>query len=415
MPNNTFTICGLVLIILVAVLFNLKKRIDNIETKIYSRLIFVTFVMLIFAIGNYWSIQYHDVYPFLNNLVSKLLLLFLFLWVATFSSYIFMVTLDKEKLEKITQQTKKIRIFMSCMVLVIAVCLYIMPLEYYKGHNVSYSYGIGANLIYVLSGIFVVLWIVTLIVKARNYDKKKMIPLYFLIVIGSIIIVIQKIHPEYLLLTFILSITTFIMYHTIENPDVKMIEQLNIAKDQADKANRAKTDFLSSMSHEIRTPLNAIVGFSECIKQSKTLDEAQDNADDIISASNTLLEIVNGILDISKIEAGKIEIHNSSYNSKELFDSIVKLGRGRLGEKPLEFRVNIAPDIPETLYGDHANVKKVIINILTNAIKYTDNVDIATQTIVAIICPITPYRVENKIYDARKDIKEEMRIGTSTL
>ena len=108
-------------------------------------------------------------------------------------------------------------------------------------------------------------------------------------------------HPEILMMTYIESFVTFLMFFTIENPDVKMIEELNSAKNQAEKANNAKTEFLSSMSHEIRTPLNAIVGFSDCILESETLSEAKDNAADIVNASETLLEIVNGILDISNI------------------------------------------------------------------------------------------------------------------
>ena len=97
-----------------------------------------------------------------------------------------------------------------------------------------------------------------------------------------------------------------------------MIQELQVAREQADKANRAKTDFLSSMSHEIRTPLNAIVGFSDCIMDAESLGEAKENAKDIVNASQTLLEIVNGILDISKIEANKIEIVDGEYNIYEL-------------------------------------------------------------------------------------------------
>ena len=166
---------------------------------------------------------------------------------------------------------------------------------------------------------------------------------------------------------------TFLMYFTIENPDMKMIQELQVAREQADKANRAKTDFLSSMSHEIRTPLNAIVGFSDCIMDAESLGEAKENAKDIVNASQTLLEIVNGILDISKIEAGKIEIVNSTYNARETFEELAKLITPKMNEKSLDFTYYIAPDIPDNLYGDHANLKKVITNLLSNASKYTDS------------------------------------------
>ena len=125
------------------------------------------------------------------------------------------------------------------------------------------------------------------------------------------------------------------------------------------------------MSHEIRTPLNAIVGFSQGLKEEKLPSKAIEEVNDIICASNTLLEIVNGILDISKIEANKIEIVNKEYDFKVMFKELVALSKARLGDKPLEFRYSCDAAIPDTLFGDETRVKQIIINILTNAIKYT--------------------------------------------
>ena len=156
--------------------------------------------------------------------------------------------------------------------------------------------------------------------------------------------------PGIILYDFALALLCYIMYFTIENPDVKMVEQLEIAKDAADRANRAKTDFLSSMSHEIRTPLNAISGFSDCIMNADSLDEAKENAKDIVDASNTLIEIVNGILDVSKIEAGKMDIVSSPYNTHDVFNELAKLITPRMNEKELVFKYKIADDLPEVLY-----------------------------------------------------------------
>lgn len=152
-----------------------------------------------------------------------------------------------------------------------------------------------------------------------------------------------------------------------------MLEKLGIAKQEVNKANKAKMDFLSNMSHEIRTPLNSIVGFSDCLLDTDDVGEIKSNAKDIINASENLLEVVNGILDGSKIEAGNIEIKNASYDSAETFNSIADLIAPKIRDKGLEFKCYVAPDIPKTLYGDSINIKKIISNLLINACKYTED------------------------------------------
>ena len=165
---------------------------------------------------------------------------------------------------------------------------------------------------------------------------------------------------------------------------MKLISQLNEAKSQAEKANSAKTDFLSSMSHEIRTPLNAIVGFSQALSEEDIPDSAKEEVNDIISASESLLDIVNGILDISKIEANKLEIIDKEYSFKKIFDELVALTKARMGDKPLDFRYHYDETIPDILYGDNVRVKQVILNLLTNSVKYTKQgfVDFKVNSII---------------------------------
>lgn len=118
------------------------------------------------------------------------------------------------------------------------------------------------------------------------------------------------------------------------------------------------------MSHEIRTPLNAIVGFSQALSEEDLPASAKEEVKDIIMASNSLLELINGILDISKIEANKIEIVNKEYKFRNIYDELVLLAKARMGDKALDFRDHYDESIPAVLYGDYTRIKQVILNIL---------------------------------------------------
>ena len=236
-----------------------------------------------------------------------------------------------------------------------------------KNNNFSIS-GTTTFVAVIACGLFLFAAFVVTIVNIKSITKRH-IPIFSVVGLIFILILLFKINPYLIIISIALTFVNYIMFFTIENPDMKMIEQLEKAKNEAD---RAKTDFLSSMSHEIRTPLNAIVGFSDCIVNSNSLTDAKENAKDIVNASKTLLEIVNGILDISKIESGKMELVCISYDSRAAFREVANLLIPKMEEKGLKFSSYIAPDVPAVLYGDVNNVKKIITNLLSNAVKYTD-------------------------------------------
>lgn len=360
-----FTISGIIILFIFLVTFFSKDRVDNTETKKYQFLLILTLITCILDVFSYALLQLKvDVNGIFYTFIAKTVFICFFYWGVGFASYAYAIS--KKSIFKFNK--KLIDVF----VIFITLLNYFLPVEFISSGDIIVPNGIGVMLVYIFSAIFLLISFILALENLRYIMFKKYAPIFLIILLLGISIVIQNIMPDLFLINYCLTIVIVIMYFTIENPDVKMLNEVSAARDAADKANRAKSDFLSSMSHEIRTPLNAIVGFSECIKNSETLEEAKENALDIVTASESLLEIVNGILDISKIESGKLELVQSDYDIYKILDEVVKLIKGRLGDKPLSFEVNIAPDLPHVLYGDHFNIKKVLINFLTNAVKYTD-------------------------------------------
>lgn len=286
-------------------------------------------------------------------------LVYLLTWISLLTSYSFIISLSKKAAKKGTS-------FIKIIYIPMAIFLLFYPLAYTVEGNEFFTHGLSANAMYGLSTIYVIVMIICLLSNIKNLKQKKNVPIIFYIFIGTFITLIQLFNPSILIITAMEAFVTILMYFTIENPDLKMIEELNIARDQADKANNAKSEFLSNMSHEIRTPLNAIVGFSQALEEENLPDEAKDEVKDIIMASQSLLEIVNGILDISKIEANKLEIVNAEYDFNKVLEELVALTRARMGDKPLQFKTSFDPTIPTVLYGDHTRIKQIILNLLTN-------------------------------------------------
>ena len=369
MEGILLPICSCVFSTLLIIIYFSKERVNLLENKIYSRMLLLSLIdgILVTIVQGIALDGVSDSELLIISIINKLDFVALMYYTGCMFYYTLLVTIPENK------SNKKIAYYvMNAINLIAVISIVFLDVQVIQnGHNYSIT-GSASIITYLVCGIHLLCSIVTVFIFHKKRDIRH-IPIYAIIVIIGILFILFRLNPYLIVISITLTFINYLMYHTIENPDVKMIEELELAKNQAEKANHAKTDFLSSMSHEIRTPLNAIVGFSECVLSSNTLEEAKENSADIINASKTLLEIVNGILDISKIESGKLEIINSSYKAKELLESVATLVRPRMEEKGLDFQISISDDIPEILYGDHSNLKKIVTNLLSNASKYTEH------------------------------------------
>ena len=368
--NFTASISFLIVLLILIVDYLNKERLKNLENIFFKYLAFCSIAGLTLEALTYGLIEIgftsNEWLIFIGRFVFLYYVVFMFLFVLYGYTSCFDVKDPTEKRFKI------LSIVEFVLYSIFGVLVLFLPYTFKRTSSYIYPVGMLTDFSYFVGAVGVFSILIFCVMNFKRMVSKKIIPLLASIILAVICLGIQSIYPDLLLLIPAHAIVIILLYFTIENPDLKLMRMYAQAKEEADKANHAKTDFLSSMSHEIRTPLNAIVGFSDCIMDAESLGEAKENAKDIVNASQTLLEIVNGILDISKIEAGKIEIVNSKYNAPETFMELAKLITPRMNEKGLDFTYTIAPDLPITLFGDHANIKKIVTNLLSNACKYTD-------------------------------------------
>lgn len=371
MNSVYFSIVCFSFLLIFAIVYFSKQRIKLQENRVYVIILILTIFGTIFDMFGCYCFSRFSISSLINLIIVRVNLFYYVIWIFVFFLYVLIISFQN-RVSDLPGFYFKIKIFSLSFFFLSCLMIMFLPLQLKYNINEVYPYGMAVNVCYILSFIEISAMIFCVCKNIKNIKKKQYIPLFTFLGIGIIAIIIQKLYPAFHLLILCESLVTALMYFTIENPDMQMVEQLAKAKDDADRANRAKTDFLSSMSHEIRTPLNAIVGFSDCIVNSDNLSDAKENARDIVNASKTLLEIVNGILDISKIESGKLELVNVSYDARFTFKELATMITPKAEEKGLKFSFYLAPDIPPVLYGDVNNVKKIITNLLSNAVKYTD-------------------------------------------
>ena len=306
---------------------------------------------------------------FFTQFFSRIYTVFLLIYNWYFAIYVVIISLNDEE---INRYKKRINIISLIVFLINLVLSLILPIELVYDERGIYSTGPAIyNLVIfglvscILGGYFMHHGL-----HKNHYKIRRYIP-----TIVSVAILIFMVAAQLTKLISIMeTLVVTIMYFTVENPDIKIIEQLKIAKQEAEKANQNKSFFLSSMSHEIRTPLTAIVGFSEDIidRKEETTEELYDKAKNILDLSNQVLDNVSNILDYNKYESSDISSIQVEYDFFKEFEKVIKTNIEMYSDNKHKINYYIFEDVPKYLEGDIYHIKECINKIITY---YIDNYD----------------------------------------
>ena len=396
--------------ILVIIVFCVTFRISNnsVQSKRFRNLIIAMLFAAFFDTTAGLTINYHTIVPvWINILVNTIGFVSIMSAVFCYSRYIDILVHNDDK------ENKTMVIFNKC---VYGAYLIIMTANSFLGFVFEFdSEGIYQKtelylLVYAVPLYYLIYSSVVLIHNHKKFERKQIVAISSfcpMLLIGAIL---QFVFSNVLLVMFVSTLSLIVILFFLETPDYQKLNntmlELDKARQEAIKASKAKSEFLSNMSHEIRTPINAVLGMNEMIIRETKEREIAEYAANIQSAGRTLLSIINDILDFSKIESGKMEIVPVSYDVSSLVNDIVNMVKSRAEKKKLTFIPEIDENIPSMLYGDDVRLRQIITNILTNAVKYTHTGSVKLVMKVNFI-ENDILRLEVSVSDTGIGIKEE--------
>lgn len=393
-----------IITVFIMILYFSVKRISTRSHKVYSALLIVSVLYLIFDRVTVYTVNHIETVPALwNQIMHRCFLMSLVACIYLIYRYVLLMIFRERPMRRGS--------FVLLILSIIAAGG--LPLYYRITEKGNYSYGSAAYVTYVTVAVYTGMLMYSLIRNYKEMEKKKREIILLTVIFQVAVSIYQAVFPLSLISCLGITLVNLGFFLTVESPDVHLIEQLKEEKELADGANRAKSTFLASMSHEIRTPIHAVMGMSEMILRESKEEETLSYAGDIHSAAGSLLSIVNDILDFSKIESGRMEILPVSYQLSSLIHDIYLLIADRAEKKGLMLQIHVDEALPSTLYGDDIRLKQIVINLLTNAVKYTESGSVTlniTGTVQNETCELSVQVKDTGIGIRKEDIRKLFQV-----
>ena len=378
--SSAISLVGLCYSIVIMCLYLWKRRVKS-ERKVANLFFTILVIFLVFLgfldIGCVVAIAGMDKHPVFTEVLCRLHILADIIFTSVSLVYIYSVTINEALITNYT----KVRRVLGASLIVIDMLIYLLtfmlPIAYHTNINPNYLLigGPGMYPIYILSLMGAIASVIMIWKYRKTNPKELTVPVaYFSVVFlfFSIIVFVvfeYRFNMIYIMYVFLINA----LFFTVESQDTKLLAQAEESRREAEIANKAKSDFLSSISHEIRTPMNTILGFSQALLEEKNLtqDLVKHDVKDIKQASGDLLELINNILDISRIESGKETLESKEYRIEDLLMEINSVTSAKVSRDVLDFKINVDGNIPTKFKGDSDKIYKILVNILANAISHT--------------------------------------------
>lgn len=357
--------CFFVIMLMAILYFSAKREHTKIHT-IFSVILVLSMVHLVFDAATVYTVNRLDtVSAWVNDVLHRLFIGTMVVIFYLFYRYIVLLIEDE------TGKKQRFSGLFTGIMVIAMVGAVVLPIYYMEAEPVNYSYGPAAYMTYLSVGVNLVGVVVMLLINWKNIHPKKILAIAAGLSVEIIVSVYQAFHPQALLSGMGIMLIDLSFYLTMQNPDIALVAQVREEKRKAEAANEAKSIFLSHMSHEIRTPMNAVVGMTELMLRTDVTTEQRDYLVNIKNSGNALVSIINDILDLSKIESGKMELTEEDYEVAPMLKDIRLMIENRIGEKPIALIYEIDENLPKWMHGDALRIRQVMINLLNNAVKFT--------------------------------------------
>ena len=370
-----FYVMGLFIIYMImCIYFVNNKDIANNGDSAFKKLLIINFInqllyLLSFILCNVSGKLFFKIFSIKLFLISLIITMILFIY------YVYSKMMKNKYVgsdTKYSNSVLKMSGILSIVVIFLALVSFILPVSI-NGNVIS---GSEVNYLYFVLFSCLIVNLCLMIFNNKYIDKRDYLNLILCMILILVSLIIQL---SYSKLGIIASTFTFVIlyiYITMESVDAKKIRYLEVTKESAIRANASKSEFLEKLSREIRMPLNTIDGFSQVIIDEDDINTIKDDARDIRMASNNLVNLINGIIDISLIESGDMSISNRDYDTMEMLENVSMIAKTLINKKNIDFKFEYSDNIPKVLLGDSDKIKRILINIISNAAQNTNSGEI---------------------------------------